>query len=332
MKYYARYIPQRVAIVGCKHTTQEFMSGLEKLGFIVDHCITISEKKAKEQKVAGYKDLKPFLDERKINYTVVDTYSLQSTKDKEMLLRLNIDLALVIGWQRLLPGWFLSSLHIGAFGMHGSSKPLPFGRGRSPMNWSLIQGKKIFYTHLFKYELGVDDGSIVDVQLFDINEHDTCLTLHFKNTVAMTKLCAKHLLFLLEGNYTLTPQPKEGATYYPKRSEEDGLIYWEDSTEEIYNLIRAVTKPFPGAFTYLNDDSTKKICIWKAQPFDKKLLYNNEVGEIVEVFSNGMFVVKTGDATMLVTEFEGYDFTTEDTGKVLGNLHTPRKTWINLPH
>src|SRR3989338_7611323 len=59
----------------------------------------------------------------------------------------------VAGYMDLRP--FLKSLSVGAFGMHGSSKPLPFGRGRSPINWSLIQDKKIFYTHLFQYLPGV---------------------------------------------------------------------------------------------------------------------------------------------------------------------------------
>lgn len=332
MKHPTKNMTKKVAVAGCKHTTKDLILGLERHGFNIDHCITINPKKAKEQKVAGYMDLRPFLEEKSIPYTVVNTYSLKDDKDKEVLLSLNLDILLVMGWQRLIPDWFLESLGIGAFGMHGSGKPLPHGRGRSPLNWSLIQGKNIFYTHLFQYKPSVDDGPIVGVQTFDINPYDTCLTLHFKNTISMIGLCVKYLPRLIDGSAKLAPQPKGNATYYPKRSEEDGLIYWEDSTKDIYNLIRAVTKPFPGAFSYLNDDLNKKIYIWAAQPFDTKLNYkNSRPGEIVDMFYNGMFAVKTNDSIMLVTESEGRNFTTKDIGKFLGHLNKPRKHWKDLP-
>jgi methionyl-tRNA formyltransferase len=332
MRHSTKDIIKRVAVVGCKHTTKDLILGLQRHGFQVDHCITIGPQTGKEQKVAGYMDLVPFLESQGIPYTVAATYKLQSDADREALLELKLDALLVMGWQRLIPDWFLESLSIGAFGMHGSSKPLPHGRGRSPMNWSLIQGKNVFYTHLFQYKPGVDDGHIVGVLTFDINCHDDCLSLHFKNTIAMIRLCANYLPALLDGTAELRPQPEEGATYYPKRSEEDGLVYWEDTTAQIYNLVRAVTKPFPGAFSYLNDNPDLKIRIWSAQPFDTRLRYPEaNPGEIVEVFYNGMIVVRSGDATLLVTENGGYDFTVRDVGSFLGTLDIPRKRWESLP-
>ena len=80
----------------------------------------------------------------------------------------------------------------------------------------------------------------------------------------------------------------------------DGLIDWEKSISDIYNLVRAVTKPYPGAFTYNGFD---KIFIWKAQPFDKNILYTNKsLGEVVEVFDDNTFIVNCCDGTILVTE------------------------------
>lgn len=332
MKHPHKPIHKRVGVIGCKHTTQDLIVGLARHGYTIDHCITIAPEKGEDQQVAGYKDLRPFLEERGIPYTVAHKYSLKGHLDEEALRMLNLDMLLVIGWQRLIPDWFLESLSIGAFGMHGSSRPLPHGRGRSPMNWSLLQGKDVFYTHLFQYKPGVDDGPIVGVQTFDITPFDDCLTLHFKNTVAMVNLCARHLPDLLDGNAQLTPQPTAGATYYPKRSAEDGLIYWEDSTWDICNLIRAVTRPFPGAFAYLGDEGDKRVQIWKAQPFDTRITYpSSEPGEIVEVFYNGMFVVRTGDSTALVTDYEGHTFTHQDLGRRFSTLNIPRKVWENLP-
>jgi len=323
---------KKVAVVGCKHTTKDLILGLRREGYLIDHCLTLDPDKGKEHKVAGFYDLRPFLKESGIPFTTAKTYSLKDIEDKQRLLDLELDMLLVAGWQRLIPDWWLEKLSVGAFGMHGSSKPLPHGRGRSPMNWSLIQNKNIFYTHLFQYKAGVDDGPIVGVQTFDITPFDTCLTLHFKNMISMTKLASENLPDLLTGKARLLPQNTEGATYYPKREAEDGLIFWEDKTFDIYNHIRAVTDPFPGAFTYLNNEPSKKIIIWEAIPFDTHLKWpKSSPGLILEVFFDGKFVVKTGDSTLLVTGYEGHTFTDQDVGLILSHLNLPRKKWENLP-
>lgn len=332
MKHPNQDLSKRVAVAGCKHTTMDLIQGLERLGYRIDHCLTIAPEKAAEQQVAGYMDLRPFLESREIPYTLAEKYSLKGDSDRERILALDIDLLLVMGWQRLIPDWWLDELSVGAFGMHGSSKPLPHGRGRSPMNWSLIQGKECFFTHLFQYLPGVDDGPVVGVQVFDITPFDTCLTMHHKNMVSMVKLCAQYLPALMDGSAVLTPQSGEAASYYPKRSAEDGLIFWSDPTEALYNQIRAVTRPFPGAFAYLDDSADRKIYVWRAQPFDTQLTYPQaHPGEIVEVFFDGSWVVRTGDSSLLVLESEGHAFSVADIGRRLGHLGQPRKIWEGLP-
>ena len=332
MKHCGAETGKRVAVVGCKHTTRELILGLEHQGFTIDHSITLSPEKGEEQRVAGYMDLRPFLVSKSIPYTLVNKYTMNTGEDRTTLTRLDLDMLVVMGWQRLIPAWFLDTLGIGAFGMHGSSRPMPHGRGRSPMNWSLIQDKNRFYTHLFRYRPGVDDGDIVAVQVFDITPFDTCLTLHYKNTLAMIRLLSGSLPSLLSGGATLTPQSSEGATYYPKRTEEDGLIHWTDSTLAIYNLIRGVTKPFPGAFAYMDDDVEKKVLFWRAIPFDTQLVWPlAKPGEVIFVFTDHSFVVKTGDATLLVQEYEGAELTASDVGHYFSDLAKPRKVWKDLP-
>ena len=130
----------------------------------------------------------------------------KSKEDLDFISSLNIDLVFVVGWQRLIPKIILESLSIGAFGMHGSSMDLPLGRGRSPMNWSLIEDKKFFYTNLFKYNSGVDSGDILDTFKFSITNKDTAETLHFKNTLSMKYLILKNIDSLLNNSFTLKKQ------------------------------------------------------------------------------------------------------------------------------
>lgn len=323
--------PGKICVVGCKHTTRDFMAGLIRRGIKPDMCLTIDEEEGSRQKVAGYYDVVPFCEEHDIPVTTAKVYSLKQELDGD-LAKKGIAILLVIGWQRLIPDWMLNALSVGAFGMHGSNKPLPHGRGRSPMNWSVIQGRTMFFTHLFKYLPGVDDGPIAGCQTFEITPHDTCLTLHHKNLLAMLALCERVLPCLLDGTHALTRQPKEGVCHYPKRSAEDGLIHWELSSGDIYNLIRAVTKPFPGAFTYLDDNERGKLVIWRAIPFDSHLLFPKAApGEIVEVFYDGTFIVRTGDTSLLVQEYEGPEVTEAHLGLRLTALGQPRRIWENLP-
>lgn len=332
MKHPTLPIEKKVAVVGCKHTTLELIDGLRRAGLNPDRLITISPEQGAKHDVAGYEDLVEPARARGLDVYSAKYYSLKSDEDREALLPMGLDLLLVMGWQRLIPDWFLESLNIGAFGMHGSSKHLPWGRGRSPMNWSLIQNKTAFFTHLFRYKPGVDDGDVVGYQAFDITEHDTALTLHYKNTVSMIKLAGAMVPRLMEGGVSFESQREEGATYYPKRSPEDGLIFWEDATLDVYNLIRAVTRPFAGAFTFLDDDPGARITIWRAIPFDGQIRYDDAApGEIVEVFAEGHFVVKTGTTTLLVLESEGVLPSGADIGRRLGTAGSARKLFTEFP-
>lgn len=325
---------KRIGVAGCKHTTLEFIDGMRRHGHGIDQCITISPELGVSQEVAGYMDLREPMRERGIPVHVTETYALKEDRDGDAIRSLGLDLLLVIGWQRLVPDWFLDTLSIGAFGMHGSSLPLPHGRGRSPMNWSLIQDRKIFHTHLFRYNPGVDDGDVAGVQCFDITPFDTCLTLHYKNTLSMIRLVDRLLPSLLDGTAVLEPQDEEGATYYPKRTAEDGLVNWSASTAEIHNLVRAVTRPFPGAFSFLDDQEDQCIRIWKAIPFDEQLDYPDAApGEIVAQFESGDFVARTGTSTMLVVdwEYEGDGDPGPLPGRCLGTAGREIKDWGVVP-
>ena len=320
---------KKIGYAGCKNTTLECMSRIIKLGYKIDSLITLSYEQGRKAEVAGYCDLRHFAYENGIEIYYPHKYSLLDDNDRQNITAMNLDLLLVIGWQRLIPDWLLKSLSIGAFGMHGSSEPLPAGRGRSPLNWSLIQDKKRFITHLIRYKPEVDNGDIIDIMVFDITPFDTCHTLHLKNMVSMSRLLEIYLPSLLDGSDRAIPQSDKGASYYPKRTPDDGIIDWNQSSLEIYNLVRAVTFPFYGAFSFLGDD---KVTIWQAIPFDYKIRYPDRfAGEIVEVFCNGQFVVNTGDASLLVLEYEIKSQNGIKVGNRFHNGGLDIKEWGQLP-
>ena len=323
---------KRLAVAGCKHTTLDLVRALRRTGYRIDHCLTLTPEQKERHQVSGYMDLRPHLEGMGIPYTIAPTYGLNTPEDRRALEPIVIDLMAVVGWQRLIPAWLLERIPLGAYGMHGSSRPLPHGRGRSPMNWSIITGRDRFYTHLIRYTPGVDEGPIVGQVMFQITPEDTALTCHKKNQVAMVRLLCEHLPALLRGEAKPTPQPSQGASYWPKRSPEDGLIDWAGSAEAICRLVRGTAWPFPGAFSFLDDDPAHKVILWRAQPFDAWLTYPQAApGEIVEVFFDGTWVARCRDASVLVTESEEHSFTEEDLGRRLGCAGMPIKQWTGLP-
>ena len=163
--------------------------------------------------------------------------------------------------------------------------------------------EKVFYTNLFKYRPGIDDGDVLDTYKFPINEKDTAQTLHFKNTLSMKFLIDKNFNDLCDNNFVLKSQVSSVMpTYYPKRNESDSLIDWDDDIHSIEKLIRAVTKPFNGAFTFFNKE---KVTIYNAQIFCiNDYGYDDKVsGEILEVFNDSKILVKGYGGLLLVNEF-----------------------------
>ena len=128
---------KKIAIFGCKNTTKFMISSLlEKID--IDYLITIDSEMGEKFSVADYADLSKICIDNNIKKYTAKTYSLKNKDDQKYIQNIQIDLAFVIGWQRIIPKSILDSLSIGAFGMHGSSLDLPLGRGRSPLNWSII--------------------------------------------------------------------------------------------------------------------------------------------------------------------------------------------------
>ena len=292
-----------IVLFGCKSTTKFILQFFLKRKYDVQ-LVTIDNDKGRSQMVADYCCLNEFCIKNGVNIYQAKKYSLKSDNDFEFFINKKHKLGFVVGWQRLIPEKILNTFSIGVFGMHGSSMNLPKGRGRSPMNWSIIEGRKVFYTNLFRYNAGVDDGDILDTFKFQINDHDTSETMHFKNTLSMKFLIEKNMDILLNDNFKLSKQIPLKPSYYPKRNESDSLIDWDDDIVNIEKLIRAVTKPFNGAYSFINNGH--KIIIYRANIFDfQDFGYDSaKAGEILSIFDNGKFLLKSFGGILIVHEYK----------------------------
>lgn len=291
----------KVVMCGCHESGRYLIEQLLNSGVQFNYFVTLNEKQSKHYNVSGYKDFLDLAKKYKIPVYIPENYSLDSQKDLDFFKNNKFDLLIQGGWQRLFPINILDTLKIGAIGGHGSSDFLPKGRGRSPLNWSLIEGKKRFIMHLFFIKPGVDDGDVFDTEIFDINEFDDISTLYMKNTIVTKRMLIRSLPKIIDG--TITIKKQDGIpSYYNKRSPSDGLIDWENmDVWQIYNFIRAQTRPYPGAFGYIDG---KCIKIWRCRPFDTRINYPNaKYGESVESFENNLIINCRG-GLLLIEDYE----------------------------
>ena len=171
------------------------------------------------------------------------------------------DLILSFYYRSMLPKDILEIPRLGAFNMHGSL--LPKYRGRACINWAVLRGETETGATLHKMVERADAGNIVDQEAVDIAFGDTSQDVSYKVADAARRIVARNLDLLEAGTAPLTPQDESQATSFGRRRPEDGRIDWNRSAVELYNLVRAVTHPYPGAFTTLHGE---RIFVWKALP------------------------------------------------------------------
>ena len=149
----------------------------------------------------------------------------------------------------------------GCLNLHGSL--LPRYRGRAPINWVLVNGERESGVTLHYMTEKADAGDIVCQQQVSILDDDTASTLNTRMVQTAGEMLDEYLPSLKAGSAPRTPQNHSAATYFGRRTPADGKIDWGRSSHDIYNLIRAVTRPYPGAFTFRKHT---RLTIWSARP------------------------------------------------------------------
>ena len=171
------------------------------------------------------------------------------------------DLVVVIGWYHMIPPQMLSQYVF--TGIHASL--LPDYSGGAPLVWAIINGEKKTGVTFFYFDEGVDSGDIIAQEEIDIYENDTIKTLYEKAELTGKNILIKYLPLLAVNQAPRIKQDESKRRIFPQRKPSDGEIDWNWESKRIKNFIRAQTKPYPGAFTLINN---KKIIIWDADIVD----------------------------------------------------------------
>lgn len=175
------------------------------------------------------------------------------------LEKLGVEIVFSFYYRAVIPRKVLEIPRLGAYNMHGAL--LPQYRGRACVNWALINGETRTGVTLHEMTAEVDKGDIVDQESTPIHPHDTAYSVFVRIADLSRVVLARNLRSIEAGTARREKQDESRATTFGRRTPADGEIDWNKSAPEIYNLIRALTHPFPGAFTHIDD---RKAYIWRA--------------------------------------------------------------------
>lgn len=295
----------KLVLFGVKDTTEQMVTYIHETICKVDLVVTIHSDVLKGNQVSGYKGLSCLTQQYGIPVYETLSYGLKDSETEEFFKTNEFGIGISMGWQRLIPNQILNQFKEGVFGFHGSCGYLPYGRGRSPLNWSVINGDERFILNLFQYDEEADSPNVFANEMFSIQEHDTIRTLQYKNLIASKKLVKQLIEAYKNHSITINQTTKDFNGWYHKRTEEDGKIDFKKKTREIYNLVRGVTRPFPGAIAHCNKNSKEyPIKIWKVHPFDDILNFSDyQCGEIIEILDD-ILIIRTVDGSLLIEDYE----------------------------
>ncbi|MDY7563729.1 bifunctional UDP-4-amino-4-deoxy-L-arabinose formyltransferase/UDP-glucuronic acid oxidase ArnA, partial [Pseudomonas sp. RTC3] len=209
----------------------------------------------------------------------------------ERISKLNVDYLFSFYYRHLLGEQLLACASKGAFNLHGSL--LPHYRGRAPANWVLVNGETETGVTLHRMVKRADAGAILAQQRVAIERSDTALTLHTKLRDAAANLLRDALPLLAQGKLTETAQDDTQASYFGRRTPADGLLDWKRPAEQLFNLVRAVTQPYPGAFCPVGEH---KLIVWSAD-----VVAGNEGIAPGRVISSDPLRIACGEDSLVIT-------------------------------
>ncbi|HEV8358140.1 MAG TPA: methionyl-tRNA formyltransferase [Gemmatimonadales bacterium] len=246
----------------------------------------------------------------------------------QILCALGPDVVFVIGWHQIVRPTALRCARLGMVGAHAAL--LPHNRGSAPINWALIRGEKQTGNTLIWLAEDVDAGEIIDQTDFPITPYDTCATLYEQVAHSNREMLLRLVPRLLAGQRPGRPQPHTGEKVLPRRRPADGLVDWTRPSQAVYDFVRGLTRPYPGAFSWLDG---RRWFAWQAALPPAAWPAAGQPGEILGPVVSPVpeacgRLVACGEGTVVLLELEAEDGTVLK-GRTLAEQPWTGKRWSN---
>jgi methionyl-tRNA formyltransferase len=211
------------------------------------------------------------------------------------------EIALVVGCRILIPAKIVHLPPLGTLAVHDSL--LPEYRGFAPINWSILNGEDSLGVTLFYLNELMDGGDIVAKKTIPISSGARAPEVYNQVIQATIDLILEAYPLLVKGLAPRIPQNYTAGSFTCSRTPGDGLIDWTQPTQRIFNQIRALTYPYPGAFSFY---AGKKLLVWRAEPLDNPPHYVGRIpGRVIgRSPSTGSIDVLTGNGVLRILEVQ----------------------------
>lgn len=209
------------------------------------------------------------------------------------------ELLVSVSYDQILRHAVRTAAPLGCVNFHAGK--LPAYRGRSVLNWALINGETAIGMTAHFVDGGIDTGDVILQRMMPIAWTDTYAEVLANVSGAFPDLVSDALELIRSGTARRRPQPTDGGTYFCARRAGDEWLSWNDSSHDLYNKIRGITRPGPGARTLLDGCP---VTVWRAWYDPAWPAYRATPGEVVARRKDAGVVIKTGDSTLLVQEVQ----------------------------
>ncbi|MDC1140253.1 formyltransferase family protein [Candidatus Pelagibacter sp.] len=241
------------------------------------------------------KKILPFLKKNALNYNIIN--NVNESKIVSYIKKNNIDFNIIAGFPYIFKKDLLNSVNYATLNLHGGR--LPKYKGASTLNWQIINGERKIGISIIKANEKIDQGSILGQSDFRLKENHDISDVHRIANIKFAKLLSKVLIQFIRNKIIYSRNT--GGKIYKQRNISDGLILWQKmNKEEVFNFVRAITNPYPGAFSFLKNNN-KKITIFKCKPY--KCLLRYKPGFIF--YKKNYFFVKCKKGCIKLLKFEG---------------------------
>ena len=221
----------------------------------------------------------------------------------DYIKKLSPDLIVVTGWSELVPSILLSVPPMGCIGFHPAR--LPYDRGRSVLAWQIEEGYEKTALTMFQYTNYPDGGDILAQEAIAIRHDDYINDILDKVDEATYNMMRAYFPLLRMGKLKAKKQDLSEGSFRRLSGERDSMIHWDKDTEDIYNKIRAISRPYPGAFTELDG---KRILVWKAEECQSFIFGDYEKpGTLVARLYDNSLIFKTRNGFIRITDWEPFE-------------------------
>ena len=287
----------KTILIGAVTTTRRVLETMIEVDFPISYVFSLDD--AVSENVSDYDPI--FKTAEKYNVPYKKFKKINDEENVKIIKEIEPDYIFVIGLSQLVKDEIINAAKKGVVGFHPA--PLPKYRGRATNVWQQLLGVKESAVSVFFIDDGIDSGDILAQEPYYIGDDDYCQDVLDKIDEAAIVAMRKVLIGLKDNTLVPVKQNDEEASYTLKRSPEDGLIDWNQSIKDIHLFIRAISKPYPGAFSMY--DGKSKIVIYRAEILENKK-YIGFNGQIAELRKDGFDVV-CKDGLLRVTDYENVD-------------------------